>query len=67
MLYLKADTIDIYRQFENIQYAIAYVLCEYFDVKCDNPFSYKWNITYDYTHYYSQCKEAYEKLSKIKK
>ena len=62
MLYLKADTIDLYQQLEDIQYAIAYVLCEYFNFKCDNPFSYKWYITYDYTRYYSKCKVAYEKI-----
>ena len=60
--YLKIYTIDIYEQFEEIECAIAYVLCEYFNFKCDNPFSYKWYITYDYTHYYSKCKVAYEKI-----
>ena len=64
MLYLKADTIDLYQQLEDIQYAIAYVLCEYFNFKCDNPFSYKWYITYDYTNSYNQCKEAYKKIVK---
>lgn len=61
-MYLRIYTLDIYEQFEEIEYAIAYVLCEYFDLKCDNPWSYKWYITYDYTHYYSKCKVAYEKI-----
>ena len=64
MLYLKVNTIDSYQQLQDVQYAIAYVLCEYFDFKCDNPFSYKWYIIYDYIHYYNECKEAYEKLTK---
>ena len=34
------------------------------DFKCDNPFSYKWYITYDYTYFYNECKEAYEKFAK---
>ena len=62
--YLKISTIDLYLQIQDIQYAIAYVLCKYFDFKCDNPFSYKWHITYDYTNYYNKCEEAYEKFVK---
>ena len=64
--YLKAD-INIYVQLEEIEYAIAYALCEYFDFECDNPFSDKWYITYDYIHYYDKCKEAYEKITKQNK
>jgi hypothetical protein len=60
--YLRIYTLDTYEQLQEIEYAIAYVLCEYFDLKCDNPWSYKWYITYDYTHFYSQCKRAYEKI-----
>lgn len=67
MLYLRADTIDLYQQLEDIQYAIAYVLCKYFNFKCDNPLSYKWYITYDYTNSYNQCKEAYEKITQQNK
>lgn len=52
------SSIEIYCEFQDIQYAIAYVLCKYFDLKCDNPWSYKWYITYDYTHYYNQCKKS---------
>ena len=63
-LYLKPSTIDLYYQLEHIQYAIAYVLCEYFNFKCDNPFSYKWYITYDYKYYYDACKKAYEEIVK---
>ena len=62
--YLKLSTIDSYCQVERIQYAIAYVLCEYFDFKCDNPFSYKWYITYDYKYCYDACKKAYEDFVK---
>lgn len=51
-----------YDQLEEIEYAIAYVLCKYFNFKCDNPWSNKWYITYDYTHYYIECKKAYEKI-----
>ena len=64
MSYLKTSTIDLYQQLEDIQYAIAYVLCKYFNFKCDNPWTYKWYITYDYIHYYNKCKEAYEKFLK---
>lgn len=64
MSYLKTSTIDLYQQLQDIQYAIAYVLCKYFDFKCENPWSYKWYITYDYTHFYNECKKAYEKIIK---
>lgn len=62
--YLEINTINLYLQIQDIQYAIAYVLCKYFDFKCDNPWSYKWYITYDYTNYYNECEEAYEKFVK---
>lgn len=65
--YLKLSTINSYCQVERIQYAIAYVLCEYFDFKCDNPFSYKWYITYDYKYCYDACKKAYEDFVKENK
>lgn len=63
-LYLTTNTISTYEQLEEIEYAIAYVLCEYFNFKCDNPFSYKWYITYDYIHHCNECEEAYEKFVK---
>lgn len=57
-----------WNQLYDIQYAIAYVLCEYFDFNYElyyeNPFSYKWYIAYDYIHYYDECKEAYLKFLK---
>ena len=60
--------IEEYEQLENIKYGIAYVLCEYFDFNYnfyyECPFSYKWNIAYDYIQYYKECKEAYEKFLK---
>lgn len=62
--YLKADTISIYIKLQEIEYAIAYVLCTYFNFKCDNPFSYKWYIIYDYKYEYNECKKAYEKITK---
>ena len=66
--YLKADTISMYEQLQEIEYAIAYVLCEYFDFNyefyCDFPFNYKWDIAYDYIHYYDECKKAYETITK---
>lgn len=69
MSYLKTSTIDLYKQLQDIQYAIAYVLCEYFDFNYefyyDNfPSSYKWCIAYDYIRYYDECKEAYENIIK---
>lgn len=68
ILYLKADTIDIYQQLEDIQYVIVYVLCEYFDFDYnfyyDFPFSYKWFIAYDYIIYHDDCRRAYTKLMK---
>ena len=58
-----------YKQLQDIQYAVAYVLCEYFDFNYkfyydDFPFSYKWFIAYDYIHHYDECKKAYEKFDK---
>lgn len=58
-----------YYQLQDIQYAIAYALCRYFDFhyefyykKC--PFSYKWYIAYDYIFYYDECFKAYYKFLK---
>ena len=65
--YLQVSTIDIYEQLQDVQYAIAYVLCEYFNVKKwdeYNTSSIKWEIHYDYTRHYDACKEAYERLTK---
>lgn len=64
--YLCANTIEIYEQLQDIQYAIAYVLCEYFDLKHGNanPYSIQWDINYDYTKNYESCKEAYIKFVK---
>lgn len=57
-----------YEQLQDIQYAIAYVLCEYFDFNYkfyyEFPFSYKWLIAYDYIHYYKECERAYFKFLK---
>lgn len=63
--YLQFDTIEIYEELQDIQYAIAYILCEYFNVK-DNPLimDIKWDIYYDYTYHYNSCKKAYEKIKK---
>ena len=65
------DDVEEYEQLHDIQYAIAYVLCEYFDFNYElyykNPFSYKWNIAYDYIHYYDECKRAYETITKQNK
>ena len=63
MCLLKFYTPTIYDQLQEIEYAIAYVLYEYFNFKCDNPWSNKWYITYDYTQYYDECKKAYEKIT----
>lgn len=59
------SSIEIYCELQNIQYAIAYVLCEYFNVS-ENLFTMDitWDIYYDYTHYYDRCKRAYEKIKK---
>lgn len=59
------SSIEIYCEFQDIQYAIAYVLCEYFNVR-DNFFiiDVTWDIYYDYTHHYDRCKKAYEKIVK---
>lgn len=72
MSYLKTSTIDLYKQLQDIQYAIAYVLCEYFDFNYefyyDNfPSNYKWYIANDYIYCYDECKEAYEKFVKDNK
>ena len=65
------NNVEEYEQLKDIQYAITYVLCEYFDFNYElyyeNPFSYKWYIAYDYIHYYDECKEAYEKITKQNK
>ncbi len=63
-------TFDEYQQLKEIEYAIAYALCEYFDFNYEFyydylPFSYKWYIAYDYIKYYDECKEAYEKFNHI--
>lgn len=70
--YLKADTIDLYDQLQDIQYAIAYVLCEYFNFNYEFyydifPFGYRWFIANDYIKYYDECKGAYEKFVKPNK
>ena len=67
--YLKVDTMNLYEQLQDIQYAIAYVLCECFDFNYkfyynDYPFSYKWYIANDYMNHYDECEEAYEKIIK---
>jgi hypothetical protein len=61
-----------YNKLQDIQYAITYMLCEYFDLNYEFyydyfPYSYKWNIAYDYVKYYNRCKEAYEKFVKENK
>ena len=64
-LYSNLYTHEEYKQLKDICYAIAYVLCEYFNFNYEFyyefPFSYKWNVAYDYITYYNECKEAYEK------
>ena len=71
--FLNSDsfTSKEWNQLYDIKHAIAYVLCEYFDFNYElyyeNPFSYKWYIAYDYIHYYDECKEAYEKITKQNK
>ena len=67
-LYSNLYTHEEYKQLQDIQYAIAYVLCEYFDFNYefyyDFPFSNKWGIAYDYIYYYNECEEAYKKIIK---
>lgn len=62
------NNVEEYEQLKDIQYAITYVLCEYFDFNYklyyENPFSYKWNIAYDYIHKYKECERAYFKFLK---
>jgi hypothetical protein len=70
-LYSDLYTSKECNQLYDIKYAIAYVLCEYFDFNYkfyyENPFSYKWYIAWDYMQYYDECKEAYEKITKQNK
>lgn len=70
--YLRTSTIDTYEQLQDIQYAIAYVLCEYFDFNYEFYYdnflsSYKWDIAYDYIYNYEKCKEVYENIIKQNK
>lgn len=67
VLYSKACDNIAYNQLQDIKYAITYMLCEYFDLNYEFyynnlPFSYKWNIAYDYVKYHDRCKEAYEQF-----
>lgn len=65
--YLNLNTIKTYEEIQDVQYAIAYVLCKYFDVKKWNEYntsSIEWDICYDYKNRYDECKEAYERLTK---
>lgn len=69
LLYSSYYTDTEYKQFKDIECAIAYVLCEYFDFNYqfyydDFPFNYKWYIACDYIKYYEECKEAYIKFVK---
>lgn len=69
VLYSKACDNIAYNQLQDIKYAITYMLCEYFDLNYEFyynnlPFSYKWNIAYDYIKYHDRCKEAYEQFIK---
>lgn len=68
LLYSSSYSSKEYEQLQDIQYAIAYVLCEYFNFNYkfyydDFPFSDKWGIAYDYIQYYDECKKAYEKIT----
>lgn len=67
--YLKVGTMNLYKQLQDIQYAIAYVLCECFDFNYkfyynENPFTYKWFIANDYVNHFDECKKAYEEIVK---
>ena len=68
-LYSDSYTYKEDMQLQDIQYAIVYALCRYFDFNYDFyyhycPFSYKWYIAYDYIFYYDECFRAYYKFVK---
>lgn len=57
-----------YEQLKDIQYAIVYALCRFFDFHYEfyyrHPYSYKWYIAYEYIFYYDECFKAYMKFVK---
>lgn len=71
-LHSTSYTYDEYEQLKEIEYAIAYVLCEYFDFNYEFyydyfPYGNRWYIAWDYLKYYDECKKAYEKITKQNK